>query len=503
MKKRKEGFDFREILSGIVSAAGNARELFRKDTDKGNHKGTSKRKKQVQRNMIVIVAIITLVLIGSIFGIRAVIQNKQVKKEQQRIASVKKEEEVKKKAKEQTDLIEKANRTAAGYDYDTAAAILKEYTGYEENTSMTEAIARYEDEKSKLVEADVNQVTHIFYHSLLLDPSLAFDGDYKQDDYNQIMTTVEEFNKITQQMYDKGYVLVSIYDLVEKTTDANGKVTFAPGKIMLPEGKIPYVLSIDDVCYYHYMDGDGFPTKLIVDENGKPKNEYKDKDGSISVGNYDVMPLMDAFIEEHPDASYKGAKGIVGVTGYDGVLGYRTDTAYKTKEKLDDDQKKFIDENPDFNFDQEVEDAKKAVQSLKDNGWIFASHTWGHKNYGDMSFEKMKIDADKWEERVEPIVGDTDILIFPFGADIGGSKEYSGEKYDYLKSLGFDYYCNVDSNPYWVQITDRYVRQGRRNLDGVRMYYDMAGGKKSKLSDLFDVKSVFDPARPTPVLELK
>ena len=34
-------------------------------------------------------------------------------------------------------------------------------------------------------------------------------------------------------------------------------------------GKIPFVLSQDDVSYYHYMDGDGYPSKLIVDE-GKP-----------------------------------------------------------------------------------------------------------------------------------------------------------------------------------------------------------------------------------------
>ena len=41
------------------------------------------------------------------------------------------------------------------------------------------------------------------------------------------------------------------------------------GKIMVPEGKIPFVLSQDDVSYYHYMDGDGYASKLVVDENGK------------------------------------------------------------------------------------------------------------------------------------------------------------------------------------------------------------------------------------------
>ena len=38
------------------------------------------------------------------------------------------------------------------------------------------------------------------------------------------------------------------------------------------------------------------------------------------------------------------------------------------------------------------------------------------------------------------------------------------------------------------------MRQGRRNLDGYRMYYN-----PEMVDDLFDAASVFDPARPTHV----
>lgn len=79
------------------------------------------------------------------------------------------------------------------------------------------------------------------------------------------MTTIDEFNKITETMYEKGYVMVSIYDMAK--ADADGNIT--EGEILLPEGKIPFVLSQDDVCYYHYMDGDGYASKLVVDENGE------------------------------------------------------------------------------------------------------------------------------------------------------------------------------------------------------------------------------------------
>ena len=54
-------------------------------------------------------------------------------------------------------------------------------------------------------------------------------------------------------------------------------------------------------------------------------------DGSVSVGDYDMVPLIDRFVEKHPDFSYRGAKGILALTGYNGILGYRTDESYETR----------------------------------------------------------------------------------------------------------------------------------------------------------------------------
>ena len=51
--------------------------------------------------------------------------------------------------------------------------------------------------------------------------------------------------------------------------------------ILLPEGKKPFVMSQDDVCYYEYMDGDGFATRMIIGEDGKPTCEMKMEDGRL------------------------------------------------------------------------------------------------------------------------------------------------------------------------------------------------------------------------------
>ena len=143
------------------------------------------------------------------------------------------------------------------------------------------------------------------------------------------------------------------------------------------------------------------------------------------------------------------------------------------------------------------------AECLKENGFELASHSWGHRNMGTISMEHFRADTDKWEAEVETLTGPCDIILFPFGSDIGGWKPYdtSSERYQYLHSKGFRYFCNVDSSQYWVQIGDDYMRQGRRNLDGFRMYYDLpeTNPTKDHLSDLFDVSEVFDRRRPTPV----
>lgn len=381
------------------------------------------------------------------------------------------------------ECIAKADRLAAGYDYDKAIELVEALEGYAQEDSCTEAIASYKKMKKKAVRYDkMTEIPHIFFHILTIDTDKSFDGDDMSDKYNMVMTTEKEFREIIKQMYEKGYVLIRIHDMV-KEVKKDGKVRFEEGDIYLPKGKKPFVLSEDDVCYYEYMEGDGYAKRIVIGEDGKPTCEMVQEDGSIKTGEYDIVPILESFIEEHPDFSYRGARGILALTGYNGILGYRTDTVYK--------------DNPTYKEDRK--EAKRVAKVLRECGWEFASHSWGHRDLGAISMSDFIKDTQKWEKRVEPLIGDTDILIYPFGADIGSWYPYEGERYEYLKKCGFHYFCNVDSARYWVQYGDDYLRQGRRNIDGQRMYYDMIDDSVDKLSDLFDVDTVFDKARPTPV----
>ncbi len=398
------------------------------------------------------------------------------------------------------DRIAVADYMAAQYDYDRAIAYLTSAESYTGSQALQNAVAGYRTEKESCTAYPLDQVTHVFFHTMIKDTSKAFDGDEDEGGYNQVMTTMSEFAGIMESMYAKGYVMVSLHDMCTVNSDG----TVSRGEILLPPGKIPFVLSQDDVSYYHYMDGDGFASRLIVDENGDVKNEYIEDDGSVSVGDYDLVPWIDSFVDEHPDFAYHGHKGILALTGYEGVLGYRTDEVYRTREagRVTEYQQKFFDAHPEFDeaaWQREVDGARAVAEAMKADGWEFASHTWGHISPTAAGYDKVVQDTQRWLDNVASVVGDTDVIIFAFGADIGGWEPYTSdnEYFSYLKGQGFNIFCNVDSSQHWVQFGDTFMRQGRRNLDGYRMYYN-----PDMVSDLFDVNSVWDNSRPTPVPEM-
>lgn len=404
-------------------------------------------------------------------------------------------------AAKKQEAIATADYYALTYDYDTAIATIQAIEGYEEDAELTAKIAEYQATKDSCVRVNMEEVTHIFYHSLVVDAERAFNPNIYQGQGNyEWMTTVSEFNAITQEMYDRGYVLVSIHDLYEITVDENGNEIMKEADIYLPEGKKAFVLSLDDLSYYHSYDNQGYAAKLVLDENGKVVNEYIDADGNVHYGAYDCVPLLDAFIEAHPDASYRGAKGTIALTGYNGILGYRTDESYDlSTPDLDKNKRQWLEANPDFDLEAERAAAQEVADAMKANGWTFASHTWGHLAVGNKPLSTLKADNERWQKNVASIVGETNVIIFAHGQDLGDWGEYdlTDEKVQYFMSQGFNVFCNVDSFEHRTHFgsSGTYLRQGRRNLDGIRFWYNLTG-EQDNLSDLFDVEKIVDPLRP-------
>ena len=86
------------------------------------------------------------------------------------------------------------------------------------------------------------------------------------------------------------------------------------------------------------MQQNGFTYKLIIGEDGKIWSWGLDPAGNEVVSrDLDAITILDKFVEEHPDFSPFGAKASLSVTGFEGIMGYRTHTESEgwTAEKED------------------------------------------------------------------------------------------------------------------------------------------------------------------------
>lgn len=367
-----------------------------------------------------------------------------------------------------------ATTLAASYDYAEALAALEGFSGESIDRARSEISAARD---AAVLWEDNSKIAHVFVHSLIVDTSLAYDGDYESTGYDDYMVSIEEFEAILEQLYANDYVLINPEYISQSV---NGEMTYQD--IYLPAGKKPLVLSQDDPNYYEYMEGDGFAANLTLNEEGQVKATYVHPDGREEVGDFDMVPIVDRFVEEHPDFSYRGSKGVLAVTGYNGVFGYRTsEIAY-----------------PDSTTrEADIQKATDVSEALKADGWRIASHSWGHPGYGDIDPAALAEDARKWDTEVRPIVGDTNLLIYPFGSDIAGVEQYAGPKWETLSGYGFDTYFNVDASTVgWGQLYPEYHRQARINLDGIRFKYAL-DGKEDILNEILSVEEVVDYNRPS------
>ena len=277
-------------------------------------------------------------------------------------------------------------------------------------------------------------VEHLFFHPVVAYPELAFDGDSKSDGIDDWMVTAGEYLKILESVYEKGYVLVDIADCWSEQTDESGQPRMVKNTLYLPEGKKPLILSYDDVNYYEYMLANGFTYKLIIGEDGKLWSWGKDPQGKEVVSrDLDAVTILDKFVEEHPDFSPFGAKGCLSLTGYEGILGYRTQT----------DSKSWTAEQ-EANRQKEIEAVKPIVAELTRTGWTFCSHTWGHISLNTRTFDAVTADMQKWFAEVGSLVGETSVLFYPFGGRLDGDDvQQSGPAFQWMQEHGFRIFCSV------------------------------------------------------------
>jgi len=426
-------------------------------------------------------------IVGSVSNAITVMKNKdsQAQQEAQQQASAADAAEAQFKR-----LMAEAETLVDGYDYDGAIKKLEGYTG--DNEKFRQQIdakrAELSNAKNQLTEIkDVSAIANLSFHVLMADPSRACNKDVSgaelSGSYNKNFVSVEEFSRILNQLYAANYVLVDFDSFITSVPGVDGNSSFFSKSIYLPQGKKPIMITETMVNYFEYMvdpdkdgkldgTGHGFANKLVVDASGEIKASYVDANGQTLVGNYDLVPVLEAFIQEHPDFSYQGARAILAVTGSEGVFGYRTNTSYVAR----------------FGqafYDNEVVEAKKVVEALRDKGYTIASYTYSNQDYRKQNTLQIQAEIKNWNDQIEPILGKVDTIVFARASDI---EAYSGTTFDVLYNNGLRFFLNSGSSPR-VDVNTTFIRQTRLMVTGESMAW-----YSSQFSNYFDCNVVLDLA---------
>jgi len=306
----------------------------------------------------------------------------------------------------------------------------------------------------------------IFFHSLIARPEIAFKGN-KKEHFKEWFVTAEEYKKILDELYIRDYVLVDINEFYTVTITNNVK-TVKMNKFLIPEGKKPVILSVDDLSYYDHYRKNGIVHKLVLDRNGDIAAWTNTPSGGEISYDQDIITVTEDFIKKHPDFSIRGAKGIIALTGFEGVLGYRTQS----------------ERSKTAGYQEEIEGAVAVANKLKELGWHFASHSYGHINMPKVSMAAFTRDNRLWDAEVRPILGETDLFVYPYGANLGKNED----KHKILREMGFNLFFGVGGG-YTCRPGPKsdYIYLSRMNIDGT--YFRKYRNKDDKL---FDIDKVMD-----------
>lgn len=448
--------------------------------------------KETYLPVIIAGAALLMILIFIIGSIVRGIQYRQAEHQASLEASASEQAEFERQTAEATALLAEADARAAGFDYEGAIALLDGFSGDASKfPQIAEKRAMFQSAQDNLVLwDDPSKVINLSFQLLIADPARAFsNADYKYS-FNKNFVTTEEFSMILQQLYENGYILISMSDIVTAETNAEGASYFQTKPLYLPNGKKPLMLTQTNVNYNNYLidsdgdrfpdkDGGGFASRLLLDENNNITCEMVDSQGNTVTGAYDLVPILESFIATHPDFSYKGARAVLALTGYDGLFGYRTNA-------------EAADYFGTLYLEEQQAQAGQIADALRSRGYELACYTYGNIAYGESSSAEIKADLSGWTSEVLPILGEIDMLVYAQKSDIASEPgSYNSELYSTLKDAGFKYFLGfvTDGTP-WLTVEDHYIRQGRILVDGNNI-----SNNPEWFNGIFDAYSILDPAR--------
>lgn len=129
------------------------------------------------------------------------------------------------------------------------------------------------------------------------------------------------------------------------------------------------------------------------------------------------------------------------------------------------------------------------IERLKETGWTFGSHSWGHINLDSKALSSIQKDTERWLNEVGTLVGETTIMVYPHGARPDGNDWHNtGEEFKYLHSKGFRVFASVGIESFsYIRKDISAVICDRLHPDGTTLRWS-----RSRYLQFYDAKDIID-----------
>lgn len=291
------------------------------------------------------------------------------------------------------------------------------------------------------------EIFSLSFNTLMAFPEKALgDNNNLSASFDESKITTTEFKNILYELYKNNYVLISTNQIIDSKT-------LKQMPLKLPKNKKPILLVFDNVSYKSNYQNLGEIDKIIIDRNNNlatytTKKSIQDR---VAYDNEFIL-ILENFIKQFPDFSFNGAKGIIFLTGENGILGYNTN-------------------HKNASSKYESKRVSEVIKKLKSLGWQFGCNNYSYKldsSLSDMEFAK---DLSLWNAEVSPLIGTTNLYAYPYGEN-----DENSSKQELLITSGFKIFFECgDPNPiqkvsdtyhfYYYKINGKALRENTQILD--------------------------------------
>ncbi len=328
------------------------------------------------------------------------------------------------------------NRTVTAY-----GQLLQLQAVFPGDQTVLDALDQCSQKIPRKLETFRGAIEHLVIKPLIVDPVTAFDRDpYAAAAFDTMLTTLE-FERILEALYANDYILV---DQSRLMTGAGER--FA---LELPEGKKPLVLVLEGLNYFVTRRATGNCWDLQLDASGQVCGVWPGPDGNLIVRREsEAVGILDAFVEAHPDFSFDGAKGLITLSGYEGVFGRVTDP-----DQLDDKNRALAALGyPELvlgpaDYEANRTQVQAIIRQLLRTGWQIGTSTYGMINLQNASLEQVQSDWAKWQSQIESLTGPVTALSFPNGAVL----QADDPRRQFLEGQGIRVFSGLGATPYIVR----------------------------------------------------